>query len=966
MAATGVLPFVRGADLSHNDFSGDGFPAEVAEMTQMTWLKLNRANLERVPDELSRLKNLEHLQMSRNALTSVHGELSDLPCLRSVIVRHNQVKTSGIPNDIFRMKDLTIIDFSHNSLREVPPNLEYAKGAIVLNLGHNTIENIPNQVFTNLIDLLHLDLSNNNLQMLPPQIRRLTELQVLSLSNNPLQHFQLKQLPSMTSLRVLHMRNTQRNLQNIPPTLDNMDSLQDVDLAMNELTAVPDALLRLKNLRKLDLSENQIVKLEAFGDSVWERLETLNLSRNKLKALPDSIVKLTKLKRLYINQNQLNFQGIPAGIGKLVQLEVFHAAYNNLEMVPEGLTRCAKLQRIKLNNNCLITLPSAIHLLPDLRELDLRNNPDLVMPPKPNEKRRAMAFYNIDFSLSNQMTLAGQSPSSSVSSVPSSGALAQRDPVARKIQFLKRRKHHADSDDSANKVIEGMSHIATHRERAHEDLIEQPSVRPPTWQEAMEKKKPRIDYSEVFDEEVGHAEGLWVWEIENFYPNLLDVAFHGSFYEGDCYLILKTYQEDSGSLKHQIYYWIGEKTTLDKGMCAAVHAVNLRNHLGATCRTEREEMNDETDEFLELFGEEIVYIEGGRTPSGFFTVEKDVYPTRLYRASVHGSQVVMQSVPVAAESLDPRFVFLLDAGMRMFVWAGRKSRITVAHKARLFAVKMNKKDRKGKAEIESCNQLKTPEEFWQALLGSPTPPDEPIVEHVSDDQQSSPRPRLYQVRLGMGFLELPQVELKRGVLKHEVLHTKCVYVLDCSTEVYLWVGKRSTRLLKMAGQKIASELHVILARPEQATVSREVQGEESTLFKSKFVGWDDIVPFDFTRTADSVQRRGADIKVIMERDKIKTDLAALFLDRQLNMPHEEANLLMEECNEDLELMEPFVLEGRKFVRLPDAEFGTFYTGDCYVFLCRYYVPPDDEGDSDKSGSEDDEEGEAKAKKVLNN
>lgn len=128
-------------------------------------------------------------------------------------------------------------------------------------------------------------------------------------------------------------------------------------------------------------------------------------------------------------------------------------------------------------------------------------------------------------------------------------------------------------------------------------------------------------------------------------------------------------------MKHHIYYWIGEKTTLDKGMCAAVHAVNLRNHLGATCRTEREEMNDESDEFLELFGEEIVYIEGGRTPSGFFTVEKDVYPTRLFRASVNGNQVIMQSVPVAAESLDPRFVFLLDAGMQMFVWAGRKSRV---------------------------------------------------------------------------------------------------------------------------------------------------------------------------------------------------------------------------------------------------------------------------------------------------
>lgn len=44
------------------------------------------------------------------------------------------------------MKDLTIIDFSHNSLRDVPLNLEQAKCAIVLNLSNNNIENVPNQV----------------------------------------------------------------------------------------------------------------------------------------------------------------------------------------------------------------------------------------------------------------------------------------------------------------------------------------------------------------------------------------------------------------------------------------------------------------------------------------------------------------------------------------------------------------------------------------------------------------------------------------------------------------------------------------------------------------------------------------------------------------------------------------------------------------------------------------------------
>lgn len=56
----------------------------------------------------------------------------------------------------------------------------------------------------------------------------------------------------------------------------------------------------------------------------------------------------------------------------------------------------------------------------------------------------------------------------------------------------------------------------------------------------MEQHKPRIDYSDVFDEDVGQEDGMWVWQIENFYPTILDPSFHGHFYEADAYLILRT------------------------------------------------------------------------------------------------------------------------------------------------------------------------------------------------------------------------------------------------------------------------------------------------------------------------------------------------------------------------------------------------------------------------------------------
>lgn len=69
------------------------------------------------------------------------------------------------------------------------------------------------------------------------------------------------------------------------------------------------------------------------------------------------------------------------------------------------------MKKLNLSSNRLITLPDAIHLLNDLDSLDLRNNPDLIMPPKPTEMSRGagIEFYNIDFSLQNQLRLAGAS-----------------------------------------------------------------------------------------------------------------------------------------------------------------------------------------------------------------------------------------------------------------------------------------------------------------------------------------------------------------------------------------------------------------------------------------------------------------------------------------------------------------------------------------------------------------------------
>ena len=54
--------------------------------------------------------------------------------------------------------------------------------------------------------------------------------------------------------------------------------------------------------------------------------------------------------------------------------------------------------------------------------------------------------------------------------------------------------------------------------------------------------------------------------------------------------------------------------------------------------------------------------------------------------------------PVGAtpDSLDPRHVFLVDGGLKIFVWYGRKCKNVLKSKARLMAEKINKTERKDK------------------------------------------------------------------------------------------------------------------------------------------------------------------------------------------------------------------------------------------------------------------------------
>lgn len=59
-----------------------------------------------------------------------------------------------------------------------------------------------------------------------------------------------------------------------------------------------------------------------------------------------------------------------------------------------------------------------------------------------------------------------------------------------------------------------------------------------------------------------------------------------------------------------------------------------------------------------------------------------------------------------------------------------------------------------------------------------------------------------------------------------LLDTKSVYILDCWSDVFIWIGRKSPRLVRAAALKLGQELCGMLHRPKHAMVTRNLEGTE--------------------------------------------------------------------------------------------------------------------------------------------
>lgn len=170
--------------------------------------------------------------------------------------------------------------------------------------------------------------------------------------------------------------------------------------------------------------------------------------------------------------------------------------------------------------------------------------------------------------------------------------------------------------------------------------------------------------------EIGEAPGVKVWRVEQFKIVPWPEADNGSFYNGDSYVVLNSWQvPGEEKLNHDLYIWIGAESSQDEYGTAAYKMVEADEFVGGAAVQHREVQGHESFKFKQIFGN-LTYWQGG-VDSGFNHVEPTVEKPNMYKIKGTEKNMSLTQVSLSKSSLNKgdSFVLKVSAG-KVWLWNG--------------------------------------------------------------------------------------------------------------------------------------------------------------------------------------------------------------------------------------------------------------------------------------------------------
>ncbi|RPB17055.1 L domain-like protein [Morchella conica CCBAS932] len=231
-------------------------PKNFGEFTELTVLNLTNNKLDHdALETIFQIKTLVDLKLAKNGL---QGEL---------------------PSSISKLENLEILELQENKLDFLPSSLGELSRLHVLNIHANRLQEIPLQVLTN-CQLQELTASSNKIggTLFSLDVESLNTLHLLDVRNNRISKFS-EGTVLLPTLQQLYATNNELTLF---PSVEGWNELLVFTVDSNRLDALPEGLLGLQRLRTLDFSSNNIKSLDPHL-GMMEGLEILKFDGNPLR-----------------------------------------------------------------------------------------------------------------------------------------------------------------------------------------------------------------------------------------------------------------------------------------------------------------------------------------------------------------------------------------------------------------------------------------------------------------------------------------------------------------------------------------------------------------------------------------------------------------------------------------------------------------------------------------------------------
>lgn len=357
-AQTSAVTASTGGTVNANNNAGGGGGHHVGERIEVMCEKMKSF------DQLAEALSGKFTPEQQITLRVAHSNLRD-------ISRHD-----------FKELRMSIIrlELNHDHLGVVDGDVFAGLGRMqYLSLADNEVPSIPRHVLSHLSLLRTLDLSRNRISRIDSDDFKFNPtLQHLAMAGNAISEMTPGSLPPL----VKHLHVGRNHLNSLNHTLRDLNQLEWLLINSNELTSLDGELPSSgHNLKMLYAVDNRLTHLPAEFRYL-HRLETLFLQHNKIRNLDGTLQKARRLKFLELSYNELQklnaddfieaemLEDLELGHNSLKSLGGADGDGNGSALYPLRSLKCLNLTHNELREFSLASLRG----LRELRLLDLSNN----------------------------------------------------------------------------------------------------------------------------------------------------------------------------------------------------------------------------------------------------------------------------------------------------------------------------------------------------------------------------------------------------------------------------------------------------------------------------------------------------------------------------------------------------------------------------------------------------------------